>query len=48
MTFYVSKFKEVDETDLSVLERTDNTKLTLITCIKGKYSKRYIVECDLI
>ena len=48
LIFCVSEFREVDEKDLSVLEETQNTRLTLVTCIAGKYNKRYIVECDLI
>lgn len=47
-TFIVDEIKEVDETDLSVLEESNSTKLTLITCIKGKYHKRLCVVCKEI
>lgn len=47
-TFIVDEIKEVDETDLSVLEKSNSTKLTLITCIKGKYHKRLCVVCKEI
>lgn len=46
--FIVEEIKEVDETDLSVLEESNSTKLTLITCIKGKYHKRLCVVCKEI
>lgn len=48
MIFCVSEIKEVEEKDLSVLDNTQDTKLTLITCITGKHDKRYILECDLL
>lgn len=48
MIFCVSKCREVDEKDLSVLDNTEDTKLTLVTCITGKRDKRLIVNCDLI
>lgn len=44
--FVVSEIKEVNETDLSVLDKTDDTRLTLITCITGKHEKRLVVVCD--
>lgn len=48
MIFCVSEIREVNEKDLSVLDKTQDTRLTLITCITGKNDKRYIVECDLV
>ena len=44
--FIVSDIKEVEETDTSVLNDSDETKLTLITCIKGKHEKRLVVTCQ--
>lgn len=43
----------VEETDLSVIEPTENSQLTLITCSEwdeesGFYTKRYIVHADLV
>ena len=43
ITFKVKEIKEVDQTNLSCLENTTDTKLTLITCIKGKHEKRLVV-----
>lgn len=44
--FIVSEIKEVDENDVSVLDDSNEEKLTLITCIKGKHNKRLIVVCQ--
>jgi len=45
--FVVSEILEVDETNLDVLNDTDDTTLTLITCITGKHEKRLVVKCSL-
>ena len=44
----IFKFKvtgkfETDENNVSILNESINTKITLITCITGKHSKRLIV-----
>lgn len=41
--YYVSEIKEVEETDLSILNPTENNQLTLITCIANKKEKRLCV-----
>ena len=42
---YVVKIvKVIDETDWSLLENTQDNRLTLITCVKGKSSKRLCVQ----
>ena len=46
--YKVSEIKEIDETDLSVLESSASDKLTLITCIKNKSKLRLCVICDRI
>lgn len=46
--YKVSEIKEVEETDLSMLEPTTSDKLTLITCVKGKKKLRLCVICDRI
>lgn len=45
--FKVEKILIVDENDLSVLSASNDTKLTLITCVKGQYYKRLCVICKL-
>ena len=46
--YKVSEIKEIEETDLSVLESTANDKLTLITCIKDKSNLRLCIVCERI
>ena len=41
--YAVESVAEIDETDWSGLERTSDNRLTLITCITGKQSKRLMV-----
>lgn len=41
--YYVSEIKEIEETDLSVLDSTENNQLTMITCIANKREKRLCV-----
>ncbi len=42
-TYIVNEIKEIEETDLSVLEATENNQITLITCIANQKSKRLCV-----
>ncbi|MBR3325363.1 MAG: class D sortase [Clostridia bacterium] len=42
--FSINKITEIDEQDWSLLEDTDENKLTLITCIKNKKNKRLCVQ----
>jgi len=42
--YIVKVIKIIDETDWSMLENTDNNRLTLITCVKGQSSKRLCVQ----
>lgn len=46
--YKVNEIKEIEETDLSVLEQSSTDKLTLITCIKGQKKMRLCVICDRI
>lgn len=41
--YYVSEIKDVEETDLSVLNPTEENQLTLITCIANQKEKRLCV-----
>lgn len=41
--YYVSEIKEIEETDLSVLNSTENNQLTMITCVANKREKRLCV-----
>lgn len=41
--FKVTDKFETDENNVSILNESINTKITLITCITGKHSKRLIV-----
>lgn len=41
--YYVSEIKEIEETDLSVLNPTENNQLTMITCVANKREKRLCV-----
>lgn len=43
--FKVEEKKVVHENDLSVLEKSEENKLTLITCIEGQNNNRLIVIC---
>lgn len=43
-TYEVSMSKEIDETDWSYLERTDNNRITLITCVNHDLTKRLCVQ----
>lgn len=42
--YRVDNIKEIDEHDWTLLEDTDEDKLTLITCVKDKRSKRLCVQ----
>ena len=42
-TFIVDEIKEIQETDLSVLNPTENNIITLITCVKNKSNLRLCV-----
>ena len=42
--YIVKVIKIIDETDWSMLENTDNNRLTLITCVKGQSTKRLCVQ----
>lgn len=41
--YYVTEIKEVEETDLSVLNPTEQDQVTMITCIKNQKEKRLCV-----
>lgn len=42
-TYLIKEIKEIDETDLSILNSTKEDRITLITCIANKKSKRLCV-----
>lgn len=42
-TYYISQIKEINETDLSVLNATEEDQITMITCIKNQKEKRLCV-----
>lgn len=42
--YIVKEIKIIEETDWSMLENTDDNRLTLITCVKGKSSKRLCIQ----
>lgn len=42
--YIVDSIKEISETDWSMLGRTDDSRITLITCITGKPSMRLCVQ----
>lgn len=44
--YYISEIKEIEETDLSVLEPTEQDQITMITCIKNQREKRLCVIAD--
>lgn len=41
--YYISGIKEINETDLTVLNPTQEDQITMITCIKNKREKRLCV-----
>ena len=45
--FRVIEKGEILETDWSKLEKTENTNLTLITCVENKPTKRMYVRASL-
>jgi LPXTG-site transpeptidase (sortase) family protein len=52
-TYKVRERKEIDEIDLSITQPTDNSQVTLITCVEwnetiGIYLKRLAVTGDLV
>ena len=46
-TYTVNSVKEIDETDFSILENTQDDRLTLLTCIADKREKRLCVTAIL-
>lgn len=47
MRFVVEEKGEIFETDWSKLEKEENTKLTLITCVENMPEKRLYVRANL-
>lgn len=43
-TYKVITIKEIEETSWDMLKQTEDNKITLITCVKGKPSKRLCVQ----
>lgn len=43
-TYKISSIKQIQETDWSFLENTDDNRLTIITCVKGKRNLRLCVQ----
>ena len=43
-TYEISEIKEIDETDWSMLGRTEDNRITMTTCIDGKPGKRLVVR----
>jgi len=43
-TYEVSEIKEIDETDWSMLGRTEDNRITMTTCMDGKPSMRLVVQ----
>ena len=43
-TYEVSEIKEIEETDWSMLGRTEDNRITMTTCIDEKPSKRLVVQ----
>ncbi len=43
-TYEVSEIKEIEETDWSMLGRTEDNRITMTTCIDDKPSKRLVVQ----
>ena len=44
--FTIDRIEEIDESDWSMLQDTDEDKITLITCIKNKKEKRLCVQAS--
>ena len=44
--YYITDIKEIQETDLSVLEPTEQDQITMITCIKNQKEKRLCVIAE--
>lgn len=42
-TYLIKEIREIDETDLSILNSTKEDRITLITCIANQKSKRLCV-----
>lgn len=42
-SYIVNEIKEIEETDLSILESTKDNRITLVTCIANKRAKRLCV-----
>ena len=42
--YEVTEIKEIDETDWTMLGRTEDNRITMTTCINGKPSKRLVVQ----
>ena len=40
----MTEIKEIDETDWSMLGRTEDNRITMTTCIDGEPSKRLVVQ----
>ena len=43
-TYEVLEIREIEETDWSMLGRTEDNRITMTTCIDGKPSKRLVVQ----
>ena len=43
-TYEVAEIKEIEETDWSMLGRTEDNRITMTTCIDGEPSKRLVVQ----
>lgn len=43
-TYEISTVKQIEETDWSMLQETEDNRITLITCVKGVPSKRLCVQ----
>ncbi|MDO5556338.1 MAG: hypothetical protein Q4G09_07030 [Clostridia bacterium] len=41
--YTINEIKEIEETDLSILNSTNDNKITLITCIANQKTKRLCV-----
>ena len=46
--YKVSDIKQIEDTDISVLENTQDNMITLITCVKNVPSKRLCVQAKEI
>ena len=47
-TYKITVKTEIDETDFSYLENTEDNKITMITCIEDKPTKRLVVQATQI